>query len=84
MLKHDLELQIRNSQTLSHFKNYIKKTCKIVRNYPSDGERVSYILLTRIRHNCSSLNADLFRVNIVLNPTCSCGAVFEDTEHFFF
>ena len=40
------------------------------------------ILLTQIRLtcNCSSLNADLFRVNIVLNPTCSCGAVFEDAE----
>ena len=47
-------------------------------------ERVSSILLTRLRHNCSSLNADLFRVNIVSNPTCSCGAVLEDAKHFFF
>ena len=26
----------------------------------------------------------MFRVNIVSNPTCSCGAVLEDAEHFFF
>lgn len=83
-LWNNLELQIRNSPPLSHFKNCIKKTCKIVRNYSFEGERVSSILLTRIRHNCSSLNADLFRVNIVLNPMCSCGAVFEDANHFFF
>ena len=83
-LWNNLELQIRNSPALSKFKNCIKKTRKIVRNYPPDGERVSSIPLTRLRHNCSSLNADLFRVNIVSNPTCSCGAVLEDAEHFFF
>ena len=83
-LRNNLELQIRNSPALSQFKNCIKKTRKIIRNYPPDGERVSSILLTQLRHTCSRLNADLLRVNIVSNPTCRCGAVLQDAEHLFF
>ena len=32
------------------------------------------IILTRIRHNCSSLNADLNRVDVVPSSACTCGA----------
>ena len=41
------------------------------------------IILTRIRHNCSNLNADLFRVNISANSNCRCGAVNENAHHYF-
>ena len=50
----------------------------------SIGERKLIIILTRIRHNCSNLNADLHRVNIVPSPSCSCSANFETAQHYFF
>ena len=42
------------------------------------------IILTRIRHNCSSLKAELHRVNIVPNPICDCGIDIENAGHYFF
>lgn len=83
-LWNNLDLQIRNSNSLSHFKQCIKKNCNQSRIHLSKRDRVSSILFTRIRHNCSGLNADLFRVNIAPNPMCSCGAQLENAEHFFF
>ena len=41
------------------------------------------ILHNRIRLECSSLNAHLYRKNIVPEPTCQCGG-FESSDHFFF
>ena len=38
---------------------------------------------TCIRLECSSLNAHLYRKNIVPEPTCQCGG-FESSYHFFF
>ena len=38
---------------------------------------------TRIRTNCSALNSDLFRKNIVDSPSCTCCAI-ENAYHFFF
>ena len=32
---------------------------------------------------CSSLNADLYRKNIIPSPSCSCGG-FESAYHFFY
>ena len=42
------------------------------------------IILTRIRHMCSSLNADLFYVNIVPYSSCSCGVLVVNAEHYLF
>ena len=50
----------------------------------SIGERKHSIILTRIRHNCSSLNSDLNSVNIVPSSACTCGANFETAQHYFF
>ena len=47
------------------------------------GER-KYILLTRLRHSCSSLHADLFRVNIIQSPACDCGNNIENAKHYMF
>ena len=46
--------------------------------------RPLYISLTRIKHNCSSLNADVNRVNIVPSALCSCGTANETAQHYFF
>ena len=38
---------------------------------------------TRLRHQCSSLNYDLFRCNLVANPSCRCGRPCENSFHCF-
>ena len=46
--------------------------------YYSAGSRKGQIL-----HASSSLNADLYRKNIIPSPSCSCGG-FESAYHFFY
>ena len=48
------------------------------------GDRKYNIILTRFRRNCSSLKADLDRVNIVPNLVCDCGIDIENAGHYFF
>ena len=50
------------------------------------GERKYNILLTRLRRSCSSLHADLFRVNtcIIQSTACDCGINIENTKHYMF
>ena len=45
-----------------------------------NGKLISF--LTKLRNSCSSLNSDLFRVNLVNSPVCSCGYFTEDVVHF--
>ena len=52
-------------------------------SYYNTGTRIGQILQARLRLGCSSLNADLYRKNIVPSPTCACGG-FESAYHFFF
>ena len=49
-----------------------------------DKKKKRNILLTRLRNGCSSLNADLYRVNLTISPTCQCGHAHEDVFHYFF
>ena len=77
------EESIRNAPTLSAFKSNIKKQPFRIHQFPSTKDRLNDIILTRIRHNCSNLNADLFRVNISANSNCRCGAVNENVHHYF-
>ena len=53
-------------------------------NYTITGERINEIALTRIKHNCSGLKANLFRANIVPSADYSCGPFTENAEHYFF
>ena len=46
------------------------------------GSRKCNIIHTRLRHQCSSLGADLFRANIVSDPSCACGCPLEDAIHY--
>ena len=82
-LWNDLDPQIRCSPSLSQFKRAIthKRTAT---SFLIRGDRSTEIALTRIRHNCSSLNADLYRVNIIASPNCTCGPFIETAEHYFF
>ena len=83
-LWNDLDFATRNSSSLLEFKHKIKKKQEKSVNYIVTGERVNEIALTRIKHNCSSLKADLFRVNIVPSAYCSCGPLNETAKHYFF
>jgi hypothetical protein len=46
------------------------------------GSRKCNIIHTRLRHQCSSLGADLFRANIINDPSCPCGLPLEDAIHY--
>ena len=59
----------------------LKNTSKPPKYY-SEGSRKLSILHARLRHQCSSLNADLFRINITNDPKCQCGAPFEDSIQY--
>lgn len=83
-LWNDLDQRIRSLTSLLRFKSSIKSTPVKTVDYISKTERKFNIILTRIKHRCSSLKADLYRVNIVPNSTCSCGALMETAEHYFF
>jgi hypothetical protein len=43
--------------------------------YYSYGPRKLNIVLTQFRCSATFLNYDLFKVNIISNPSCSCGAI---------
>jgi hypothetical protein len=47
------------------------------------GPRKLNIILTQLRNSASFLNFDLFRVGIVSDPSCRCGAALENLKHFF-
>ena len=84
-LWNELDTVVRNSSTLNEFKQRIRNTNRIPTNFKSvSKERIYEIALTRIKHNCSSLNADLCRVKNVPSAICSCGGPSETSEHYFF
>jgi hypothetical protein len=47
-----------------------------------EGSRKLSILHARLRHQCNSLNSDLYRINITNDPKCQCGAPYEDSIHY--
>lgn len=80
----DLEDAIRNAPTLSQFKRNLRQLPVKPHAFQTSKQRALDIMLTRIRHNSSSLNGHLYRVNIVTSPKCQCGSSIEDTQHYFF
>ena len=83
-LWNNLEFEIRNNFTFNQFKYYLNtlKDVHRVPEYFNVGKRKTNIILTKLRNSCSSLNSDLFRVNLVNSPVCSCGYFTEDVVHF--
>ena len=80
----DLDITTRNSFSLSEFKHRNKQISEKPLNYKVARDRASEIAFTRIKHTCSSLKADLFKINIVPSALCSCGPINETAEHYFF
>ena len=81
-LWYDLDISIRNFPTLSLFKNRVKDDTYRPPEYYNEGPRKLNILHTRLRHKCSSLNADLSRIHVIDNYKCNCGGSFEDDMHY--
>ena len=82
----ELDQDTRNSSSVLEFKNRIKsQVTNKPTNYTIPRERANEIsLITRIKHNFSSLNADLNKANIVPSALCSCGTANETAQHYFF
>jgi hypothetical protein len=84
----NLDLSIRNVGSMPHFKSELKKLSNSnsvnIPKYYSYGPRKLNIVLTQFRCPATFLNYDLFKVNIISNPSCSCDAIQEDSYHYFF
>jgi hypothetical protein len=53
-----------------------------VASFYNIGDRKTNIIHTKLRHRCSGLNADLYRVDLKNDPRCVCSHLFEDAIHF--
>ena len=85
-LWNSLDDEIKNKHTVSSFKSSIQqpKSANHSLNYNFQGYRKLAILFCRLRHNCSILNYDLYRCNLINDPSCSCGNPCENTFHYLF
>ena len=79
----DLPDNVKEASTVSSFKYRLNRDLRAPPKYFNAGSRIGQILQGRLRMECSSLNSDLFRKNIVPSPSCSCGG-FESAFHFFY
>ena len=75
--------ETRLCNSIITFKTKLKTDVNSVPLYFKYGKRWLNVIHSRIRHNCSGLKGDLFRVNICDNPCCDCG-ILEDAHHYFF
>jgi hypothetical protein len=83
-----LRNNIRNVDTLSTFKSELKKIDETenhsVPKHFFCGPRKLNIILTQLTNSASFLHLyDLFRVGIVSDPSCRCGAVLENVNISF-
>ena len=83
-LWNNLENSTRNIDSLSQFKKALtpirtKSPCHF-----QIGDRKTSIIHRRLRHNCSILNYDLYRSNLVNDPCCRCGNACENVYHYFY
>lgn len=83
-IKHwnNLDTDTRSSNTISTFKRKISFQGECAPKFYSSGCRKLNMLHTRLRYRCSSLNADLKRINLIPSPQCICSYAIEDVEHY--
>ena len=79
----NLPNEIKESTSVSAFKFQSNKNLPKPRKYFNVGSRLGQVLQARLRMECSALNADLYRKNIVNSPSCQCGG-FENAQPPFF
>ena len=82
----NLNQSLRSVSSIGKFKTELKKLDGFnkhpVPKYFSYGPRKLNVILTQLRCSASFLNFDLYRVNILSDPSCQCGADIEDARHF--
>ena len=78
-----LPVRVRQLNTLSSFKTFLKKDLQSVPIFYYCGSRKAQILHARFRTGCSSLNMDLFHKNNIESPLCRCGSI-KYTQHYLF
>lgn len=71
----------KNATSLASFKRLLIHNMPKIPEYFYCGDRISQILHTRLRTECSALNQHLFRRNLIPSPNCTCGEV-ESNNHF--
>lgn len=76
-----LPVDLRNAESITSFKRQLDNDHSKIPSYFYYGNRLSQILHTRLRTECSSLNYYLNRRNLVPSPLCVCGVV-ENNHHF--
>ena len=81
----NLPIDIRNSTSLLSFKRKLNslspQTCPP--KYYNNGQRQFNIIHARLRRECSSLNADLYKINLSDTYLCRCGSGVENAKHYF-
>ena len=75
-----LTIDLRNSPPRSVFKPSLNHQANKSTQLFNAGPRHLQILHTRLRLDCSSLNCDLYRRNLVESQHCDCGAVETPTH----
>ncbi len=81
-LWNSLRPEQRTIPSYQTFKQSQTRVNSIVPKYYLIGSRKTNILHTKLRHRCSPLNADLYRVNLSNDPGCECGYPLEDSLHY--
>ena len=83
----NLAQEIKDASSVASLKYQLKRETmnRAPPEYYSAGSRKGQIqiLHARLRMQCSSVNADLYRKNIIPSPSCLCGD-FESAHHFFY
>ena len=81
----NLAQEIKDASSVASFKYQLNRETRnrAPPKYYSAGSRKGQILHARLRMQCSSLNADLYRKNTIPSPSCSCCG-FESAYHFFY
>ena len=77
-----LDPNFKSIQTTSKLKQTLRANLFKVSNYYLLGSTKCNIIHTRLKHQCSSLGADLCRANIINDPSCACACPLEDAIHY--
>ena len=64
------------------FKSRIKSNTIKSSEYYGEWSRKLKMIHARLRHQCSSLNSDLFHINITNDSKWQCGSSFKNSIHY--
>ena len=75
---------VRDASSVSEFKRHLNKEIKEPNVLHYYGSRWASIHHARMCLDCSKLKYDLcFHLHVIDDPSCACGAPYEDVHHFF-